>query len=256
MTPNLFVLGKTALSPHKWFQEKKHSSSRSRHDSTANEESRIEHWDYPDPGYYEHEEGRGWYIIAKDGATPGSIKVPRAKVLYSRVLKRWIYETEMQDRKLRGRFLDESISRDEVGFFRLDNGVAWVNSSDNKGNHIDGPYTLYCIDAETKKFRIMKKKDDPDRQQRNKHQHRHLSSATSSRRYSSSSSEDEDTPPKYRKDSTIPRPSRPSSSRAVSSRAVSQSASRSDSRNASRHASIEPVDTLPLSTTRVHSISG
>lgn len=238
MTPNLFVLGKTVFSPHKWFDEKKKPSSNS-----ADAESGIQHWEHPVPGYYEHEPGRGWYLIAKDGATQGSIKVPRTKVTYSKILKRWIFQSDMDDRKRRGRFLDENVSQAEVGFFRLDDGAAWVNSSDAKGDFLAGPYTLYCIDAQTNRFRVMKKRDDPIRQQRKQLQS-YSSSVGRSRQSSTASSASDDAISKYRKESNVLRPNGPPSSRTYTS---------------SRTPSVEPrqqSETLPMSTCRVHSISG
>jgi len=245
MTPNLFVLGKTVLSPHRWFDQKKKPTSSSA-SSSADDDSKIQHWEQPVPGYYEHEEGRGWYLIAKDGASLGSIKVPRTKVTYSKVLKRWIYEDDMAARKLRGRFLDERISREQVGFFRLDDGVAWVNSSDATGNFLPGPYTLYCIDADTKKFRAMKKRDDPIRQQTKR-----LRDAQKGRQSSSSSGDSDDVAPKFRKESNaLAAHSNSNSSRPASSRTYTNS----------RTPSVEPrrnskIETLPLSTCRLPLVS-
>lgn len=205
MTPNLFVLTKTAFSPHKWFASSRtssHSSSeqKSRSKSVAPE---IEHWQHPVPGYYQHEAGRGWYLIARDGSFHGSQRVdPAVKVAYSKVLKRWLFETDMQARKVRGRFAAaDSPQTHDVGFFRLDDGVAWVNNADAEGQFLPGPYTLYCYDDERKAFRVMKRRDDPIRQARKGRAERRPSQIDRARQSSSSSGGSDDMAEQYRRES-------------------------------------------------------
>lgn len=180
MTPNLLVATQKAFSPHKWFK-----STKSERPTRT-----IEEWTVPVPGRYEYIPGRGWYLIAtlKDAtahtselksADGGSVllaKSPQTKeyvkldlpvqVHKSKVLPgRWFLDSEYKLRKKRGVIKNELGKSVEVGFFRLDDGT-WVHCWDAEGNFIPGDpkirgYKRWCIDAQTKQFRPMLKRDDP-----------------------------------------------------------------------------------------------
>jgi hypothetical protein len=175
MTPNLLVATQTLFSPHKWF--KRQQSERPTR--------KTEHWDSPVPGYYEYIPGRGWYLVATDNfetdpdsqATEGGpvgtlpMKPTRPKdiirmaqpvaVKYSKVLKRYLLDPDYRIRKRHGEIKDSRGKAVQVGFFRLDDGIAWVQCWDAEGEFVPGPYKLWCIDAATDKFRHMLRKDDP-----------------------------------------------------------------------------------------------
>ncbi|PSN66014.1 hypothetical protein BS50DRAFT_404187 [Corynespora cassiicola Philippines] len=178
MTPNLFVATQTLFQPQKWFK-----SSRS-----ERPKRKTEHWDSPVPGIYEHIPGRGWYLIATDKDTPAGhdgsktqdggpveavdtekpkvkeiVKMsPPVPVRYSKVLKRYLLAPDYEIRKKYGKIDDGRGKQIDVGFFRLDDGIAWVQCWDEEGEFIPGPYKLWCIDPGTKAFRHMLKGDDPN----------------------------------------------------------------------------------------------
>jgi hypothetical protein len=176
MSPNLFLATQKLFSPHKWFRENK-SQERSLR--------RTEHWAKPTPGLYEYIPGRGWYLIAKEkeavqestteattteGGPVQAAQEPQTSyeklarpvsVHWSRVLKRYLLEPAYKDRKNHGVITNEKGKKIEVGFFRLDDGVAWVQCWDQHGTFIPGPYKLWCISARTGLFRPMLKGDDP-----------------------------------------------------------------------------------------------
>ncbi|KAF4308709.1 hypothetical protein GTA08_BOTSDO04109 [Botryosphaeria dothidea] len=179
MTPNLLVATQTLFTPHKWFSRK--TSEKSVRTS--------EHWDDPLPGTYEYIPGRGWYLTKPDGPDGSSgerLEKPRP-VKYSRVLRRYLFDSEYQRRKLTGEIPDSHGKVREVGFFLLDDGVAWVNCWNHKGEFIQGPYERWVIDERNEKFRKMLKGDDPEWRKNHKHSHR----ATTRRRPSAESNEDE-----------------------------------------------------------------
>ncbi|OAL46467.1 hypothetical protein IQ07DRAFT_614294 [Pyrenochaeta sp. DS3sAY3a] len=183
MTPNLFLATQKAFKPHKWF---KSSTTQQRQPRT------IEEWTTPVPGRYEHIPGRGWYLIAtlKDAPTDATsletskggpvitmetsqtkeyvkldqpIRVHKSKVLSGR----WFLEPEYQARKKRGMVRDIDGTLSEVGFFRLDDGITWVQCWDGEGNFIPGDpkiggYKRWCIDVKSQQFRPMLKRDDPN----------------------------------------------------------------------------------------------
>ncbi|KAJ4323671.1 hypothetical protein N0V94_001730 [Neodidymelliopsis sp. IMI 364377] len=175
MSPNLFLATQKLFSPHKWFRDTK-SQERSLR--------KTEHWaDGPIPGLYEYIPGRGWYLIAtlKDApndipettAEGGPVQAPQAapkeynkldrpiQAHWSRVLKRYMLEHDYKARKKYGTIQNDRGKNVEVGFFRLDDGVAWVQCWDQEGTFIPGPYKLWCISERTGQFRHMKKGDDP-----------------------------------------------------------------------------------------------
>lgn len=89
-------------------------------------------------------------------------KLPRPiSVHWSRVLKRYMLEDDYKARKKYGTIQNEKGKNIEVGFFRLDDGVAWVQCWDQEGTFIPGPYKLWCISQRTGQFRPMLKGDDP-----------------------------------------------------------------------------------------------
>ncbi|KAF2681508.1 hypothetical protein K458DRAFT_406490 [Lentithecium fluviatile CBS 122367] len=175
MTPNLFVATQTLFKPKKWFRKDKHERPT----------RKTEHWESPVPGVYEYIPGRGWYLLATyknapsdttdtDSKEGGPIKsfgeedlikmAPPTPVRYSKVLKRYLLSPDYEIRKKHGAIPNERGKMVQAGFFQLDDGVAWVNCWDEKGEFIPGPYKLWCIDAKTKAFRHMKKGDDPEYQ--------------------------------------------------------------------------------------------
>ncbi|EOD45180.1 hypothetical protein GTA08_BOTSDO04109 [Neofusicoccum parvum] len=178
MAPNLLVATQTLFTPHKWFARKTSDKS----------VRRSEHWDDPQPGTYEYIPGRGWYLTRPDGpdGTLGErLEKPRP-VKYSRVLRRYLFDSEYQRRKLSGDITDSHGKVREVGFFLLDDGVAWVNCWNHKGEFIPGPYERWVIDERNEKFRKMLKGDDPEWRNR-----RHNHSTRARRRPSAESNEDD-----------------------------------------------------------------
>jgi len=178
MTPNLFLVTQKVLSPHKWFRSPKTERS-----------ARVtEYWATPEPGQYEYIPGRGWFLVAKlkselpdlpefknagsesglsDASSPREfVKLPKPIPVHrSRVLGRYLLEPDYKERKRTTEIKNERGRRVQAGFFRLDNGVAWVHCWDENGIFIPGGetgYKLWCIDAATQQFRHMKKGDDPN----------------------------------------------------------------------------------------------
>jgi hypothetical protein len=70
-------------------------------------------------------------------------------------------EDDYKARKKYGIIQNDKGKSVEVGFFRLDDGVAWVQCWDQEGTFIPGPYKLWCISQRTGQFRPMLKRDDP-----------------------------------------------------------------------------------------------
>ncbi|KAJ4362522.1 hypothetical protein N0V83_010616 [Neocucurbitaria cava] len=179
MTPNLFLATQRVFSPHKWFKTSKNERA----------VRQTEFWeDGPVPGLYEYIPGRGRYLVAtvKEASTnvtdsktseggpvlPPSSPQPREYVhlehpipiTYSRAIKRWFLDPDYKLRKKHGVITNNRGKRVTVGFFRTDDhgGVAWVQCWDEEGTFVPGPYQKWCIDAETKQFRHMRKRDDPN----------------------------------------------------------------------------------------------
>ena len=178
MTPNLFLATQKVFQPHKWFRTTK-----------SERPTRVtEYWATPAPGQYEYIPGRGWYLIAKlkdlpadlielagsegDPVLPASspqrefVKLQKPIPVHrSRVLGRYLLEDDYKNRKRTTEIKNEQGKRVQAGFFRLDNGVAWVHCWDDDGIFIPGGktgYKLWCIDAATDQFRHMRKGDDPN----------------------------------------------------------------------------------------------
>ncbi|KAF1957749.1 hypothetical protein CC80DRAFT_33189 [Byssothecium circinans] len=177
MAPNLFVASQTLFQPRKWFRSSK-----------SEKPKRLqERWEEPVPGFYEYIPRRGWFLIEKDkditavgsGADPKggpvltieetapkeTIKVdPPVAVRYSKVLKRYLLSPDYLDRKKDGEIENSQGKKIIVSFFRLDDGVSWVNFLDEHGEFIPGPYRLWIIDSSSKNFRHMLRRDDPEYQ--------------------------------------------------------------------------------------------
>jgi hypothetical protein len=178
MTPNLFVATQTLFSPHKWFKPSQKG---------ARPKRKTEHWDSPVAGIYEYIPGRGWYLVATDKtptdqsstnvqtpekkpapehtddtATRETVKMHQpVQVKYSKVLKRYLLAPDYDMRKRHGKVQGSHGKSYEAGFFRLDDGTAWVECWDEEGVFIPGPYKLWCLDQTTGNFRHMLKGDDP-----------------------------------------------------------------------------------------------
>jgi hypothetical protein len=173
MTPNLFVATQTLFKPKKWFRK----------DKSERPTRKTEHWQQPVPGVYEYIPGRGWYLIATYKSADSTTKVDSegdpvatmeekgpedlvkmvtpTPIRYSKVLKRYLLSPDYELRKKYGGIENSRGKVVQVGFFQLDDGVAWVNCWDEEGEFIPGPYKLWCIDVGTQKFRHMRKGDDP-----------------------------------------------------------------------------------------------
>ncbi|OJD31199.1 pyranose 2-oxidase [Diplodia corticola] len=182
MAPNLLVATQTLFTPHKWFTRK----------SSEKSVRRSEHWNDPMPGTYEYIPGRGWYLARPDAAdgSPGErLEKPRP-VKYSRVLRRYLFDAEYQRRKLSGEITDSHGKVREAGFFLLDDGIAWVNCWNHKGEFVPGPYERWVIDERNEKFRKMLKGDDPE--WRKKHTTTRRTSGDRPRRSASVDSDEDD----------------------------------------------------------------
>ncbi|KAK7193324.1 hypothetical protein DPSP01_007321 [Paraphaeosphaeria sporulosa] len=177
MTPNLFVATQKVFQPRKWFKKPNDKPQR-----------RTEHWKSPVPGVYEYIPGRGWYLVAtykehgesdaveiasKEGGPVGGADSAKPKetvpvaspvpVRYSKVLKKYLLNPDYEVRKRYGTIENAKGRMVQVGFFQLDDGVAWVNCWDEEGEFIPGPYKLWCI-GKNDRFRHMLKADDPEYQ--------------------------------------------------------------------------------------------
>ncbi|KAF1989960.1 hypothetical protein K402DRAFT_244336 [Aulographum hederae CBS 113979] len=160
MAPNPFLLLKLACSPHKWFTKTK---------KVPKEVPREEHWTVPTPGTYRFVPGRGWFLVATDSPDPNGKSLVLATpehVKQSLLLGRYMLASEYNARKRTAPMTCEDGRRRTVTWFRLDDGVSWVNLWDCYGDFIEGPYDLWCVDGETGDFRKMKKSDDPTRASR------------------------------------------------------------------------------------------
>lgn len=158
-TPNLYLAAQKLIKPHQWFSPSSNSPKTGR---------AVEHRNNPVPGTYEHRPGRGWYLIATDDPSE-KLSTP-VHVKYSRVLRRNLLEPDYDARKAHGKIRGKDGRVRDLGFFRLDDGIAWVNYLDEMGRFLPGPYKLWCIDKESHKFRPMLKGDDPAWQDRHSRQ--------------------------------------------------------------------------------------
>ncbi|KAI9698669.1 MAG: hypothetical protein M1836_003779 [Candelina mexicana] len=156
MAPNLFVGVCTLFKPQTWFCHKAHPK---RNASVG----RLEHWDSPIPGTYEYIPGRGWYLVATD--FPSSIN-KRQPVNYCQITEKWVLQSDFEQRS---HFAIVEVSpgkQKRMGFFRLDDGIAYVMCWNGQGALIPGPWERWCLDKETRKFRKMVIGDDPNRKKK------------------------------------------------------------------------------------------
>jgi len=151
MAPNLFVAVKTMCHPETWFREK-----------PSRDLSLVQVRHEPVPGIYKYI-GNNWCLIRREAVSGTKIfdadVEPPVAVVYSKVLKRWIFEEDFIARQRKGYVEGHPHWRGQAGFFRLDDGISWVHCFDNEGEFIPGPYKRYCFDKETEKFRVMLKGD-------------------------------------------------------------------------------------------------
>lgn len=175
MTPNLFLATQKVLSPHKWFKTAPKQERATR---------RTEYWAQPVPGQYEYIPGRGWYLVAtaknepiEDTTTKGGavlsieaveslefVKLAKpVSVHRSQILKRYLLEDEYKKRKSQGWIRNDAGRKVQVGFFRLDDGIAWVQCWDEEGEFVPRTeYKRWFLDTETGQFRHLRKSDDPN----------------------------------------------------------------------------------------------
>lgn len=129
----------------------------------------------PVPGVYEYKKGRGWYLVEylentepSSSSTASTIsskksnkeRLPR-QVIKCRVLDRWMFTCDYEKRRhfeyVQSSGDDSQV--DQVGFYRLDDGVTYIQCWDTFGHFIPGPYQRWCKDAKTKRMRPMVARD-------------------------------------------------------------------------------------------------
>lgn len=151
MSPNPYILLRNLVHPTRWFTSNASRGQRPR--------GRLEHWDEPVPGTYEHFPGRGWFLIAVDSDDGDKLDKP-IPVTYSRILHRYLFTTDFESRRKWGIVRDGDGGKKAGVFFRLDDGVTWVYCWKETGEFDSTPQKQpYCIDAETDKFRAMTASD-------------------------------------------------------------------------------------------------
>ncbi|KAI9795748.1 MAG: hypothetical protein M1833_006841 [Piccolia ochrophora] len=156
MAPNLFLLTRKAVAPHRWFCSKHRSQS-------ARRASRCtEHWESPVAGTYEYLPGRGWYLIHRDDESPEK-PTQREVVYYCKIIHRWILESELSDRTTWANVSTENGKMTQRRFFRMEDNVTWVNCWEDDGKFLPGPWQPWCFDKETSLFRKMLRKDEKQR---------------------------------------------------------------------------------------------
>jgi hypothetical protein len=140
MAPNLFICLRAAFCPTYWFQ---------RGERIQGSIYQEEHWESPVPGIYKYIPGLGWHLVHKDGCEYEE-KVP-VPLVYCRILHRYIFEHEMEDRcRWQSVTLHEGAKPERLLFFLLDDGYTWVAGWDAKGKFIPGPYQKWHYDHGTK----------------------------------------------------------------------------------------------------------
>lgn len=157
MAPNLFLATRTLFTPHRWF---------TRQNSGEKPVPKSEHWDLPIPGTYDYIPGRGWFLCHADSPDSSLPPLP-VRVTYSKVVKRYLLQPEYDSRKRFSTVTSSDGRSKDAGFFRLDDGIAWVNAWDEEGRFVPGPYALWCIDKTSGHFRPMLKGDSPNWVSRN-----------------------------------------------------------------------------------------
>ncbi|KAJ5851877.1 uncharacterized protein N7529_011262 [Penicillium soppii] len=136
MAPNLFLCARTIFCPVYWFQMGDRDSN-----------LKEQHWQSPVPGTYRFLPGRGWHLIHRDGHE-NEEKIPAALV-YCRILHRYMFESELEDRC---RWFDAPLHKgarpEKLRFFLLDDGIHWVAGWDAQGNFIPGPYPKWWLEED------------------------------------------------------------------------------------------------------------
>ncbi|KAI9801557.1 MAG: hypothetical protein M1825_003236 [Sarcosagium campestre] len=179
MAPNLFLLTRKAVSPHRWF------CSTERPEASSQNCRRTEHWDLPVPGTYEYIPGRGWYLIARDTDDNASEKhtLQREHVHWCPIVQRWMLQSELRDRTRwvtaaigdsssngggggdnesgRHQRASRTKTTTQIRVFRLDDGLTWLQCWENDGRFKQGPYQRWCLDKESGLFRKMLVDDRP-----------------------------------------------------------------------------------------------
>jgi len=201
MTPNLFLATQTLFSPHKWFKSapkgeravrvqeqwddpvpgvyeyipgrgwyliatnKDADAPPDQSDANSRPGSRDEHAAQViknSKKESKHMRNASMASVTRPEWEKSTVPVkPPLPVKYSKVLKRYLLATDYDNRKQQGRVQGSDGKYRSAGFFRLDDGIAWVQCWDDEGEFISGPYKLWCIDRETKEYRHMLKRDDP-----------------------------------------------------------------------------------------------
>lgn len=147
MSPNPYILLRNLVTPNRWFTSNTQPSHRSK--------GRIEHWEHPVPGLYEFVPGRGWFLVAVDTDDGDKLDNP-VPLTYCRALHRFMLKDDFESRKKWGTVKDENGNCKKGVLFRLDDGVTWIFCWDEFGNFDTSDRKIpYCIDNNTRKFRIM-----------------------------------------------------------------------------------------------------
>ena len=115
-------------------------------------------------GTYTLKPGQGWYLVSRD-SDPAPLSKPE-RVVDCPALDRAFLRSDYIKRKQKARYPGSPADSPEVGFVRCDDGIAWVNDTDEYGNATKGPWQRFVIDKDTKDFRPMCKGDDPAWQSR------------------------------------------------------------------------------------------
>ncbi|KAJ5611014.1 hypothetical protein N7510_007733 [Penicillium lagena] len=138
MAPNLFICLRAVFCPTYWFQ------NGNRINGAVNRE---QHWETPVPGTYQFFPGKGWHLIRRDDGGHDE-KLP-APLVYCRVLHRYMFESELEDRC---RWFSAPLHRggrpEQLRFLLLDDGVSWVAAWDAQDRFIPGPYPKWWLDED------------------------------------------------------------------------------------------------------------
>jgi hypothetical protein len=138
MAPNLFICLRAVFCPTYWFQNG---------DRIKGAVNREQHWETPVPGTYQFFPGKGWHLIHRDDDDHDE-KLP-APLVYCRVLHRYMFESEFEDRC---RWFSAPLHRggrpEQLRFLLLDDGVSWVAAWDAQDCFIPGPYPKWWLDED------------------------------------------------------------------------------------------------------------
>ncbi|KAF2103874.1 hypothetical protein NA57DRAFT_50737 [Rhizodiscina lignyota] len=151
MSPNPYILLRNLVTPSRWFAQSTPNLQKAK--------GRIEHWDKPLPGYYEYIPGRGWFLIAIDSDNGEKLDNP-VPLTYCRILHRFMLKDDFEGRKRWGIVKDEQGVEKRGVLFRMDDGVTWIYCWNEFGVFdVSERRIPYCVDSDTKKFRIMSASD-------------------------------------------------------------------------------------------------